>query len=144
MKKSFHSYRYSIWIDRRQAMILTISPEGVKTFETIESENTKPERFDGEGTNKISEFGFTISRESTEQEKFNNRHQVYLKKVLSALKGVNALLILGSGETRFELQNALEKNKMFNGIWVENKASKKINQRELEIETENHFNLHLS
>ena len=80
----------------------------------------------------------------TEQEKFNNRHQVYLKKVLSALKGVNALLILGSGETRFELQNALEKNKMFNGIWVENKACKKINQRELEIETENHFNLHLS
>lgn len=144
MKKSYHSYRYSVWIDRRQAMILTITPEGVKTFEIIESENSRPEKFDGEGTNKISNFGVTISRESSEQERFNNHHQTYLKKVLNVLKGVNALLILGSGETRFELQNALEKNKMFNGIWVENKACKKITQRELEIETENHFNLHLS
>ena len=46
--------------------------------------------------------------------------------------------------TNLNLQNAIEKNKVFNGIWVENKASKKLSQRELEVETENHFNLHLS
>jgi hypothetical protein len=53
-------------------------------------------------------------------------------------------LILGSGETRFELQNTIEKSKVLQGIWIENKASKKLTKRELEVETENHFNFHLS
>ena len=144
MKKSIHSNRYAIWIDRRHAMILNISPEGEKTFITIESENSRPERFDGEGTNKTGMLGTTISRETNMQDRNNNYHQTYLKKVVSVLKGVNSLLILGSGDTRYDLQNAIEKNKVFNGIWVENKASKKLTQRELEVETENHFNLHLS
>ena len=89
-------------------------------------------------------LGTTLSRETNMQDRNNNYHQNYLKKVVSVLKGVNALLILGSGDTRYDLQNAIEKNKVFNGIWVENKASKKLTQRELEVETENHFNLHLN
>jgi len=74
----------------------------------------------------------------------NTYQQNYLKKVVAELKNVNAILIRGSGDTRFELQNTSEKSKLFNGIWVENMASKKPTQLELEIETENHFNLHLT
>jgi hypothetical protein len=144
MKKSNNTLRYAIWIDRRNAKILSIAADGTTTFKTIESDHSRPERFKGETTNKTGLFRTTLSKESTEQEKMNNYQQNYLKKVVAELKNVNALLIVGSGDTRFELQNAIEKSKLFNGIWIENRASKKLTQRELEIETENHFNLHLS
>jgi hypothetical protein len=60
------------------------------------------------------------------------------------LENANAILILGSADTRFELQNAIEKNKQMNSVWIENRAEAKLDRRGLELEMEKHFNLHLS
>lgn len=144
MKKSLNNRRYSIWIDRRNAKILAIEPDGTKQHIELFSDHWQRERFDGEATDKTSLFGTTLSREKHDQQRDNNYHQKFLKKVISNLSGVNALLILGSGDTRFELQNAIEKSKLLQGVWIENKACKKLTERELEIETEAHFNFHLS
>jgi hypothetical protein len=62
--------------------------------------------------------------------------------VVSNLDHANAILILGSGDTRFELQNAIDKSKSMNGVWVENKASPRIPIRAIETEMERHFNFH--
>jgi hypothetical protein len=64
-------------------------------------------------------------------------------KVANEIKEVNAVLILGSGETRFELENLLLKRKNNHSSWIENKPYKKLNKRGLELEMEKHFNLHL-
>ena len=144
MKKSNNNLRYAIWIDRRTAKILCISPDGTTNFKSIESDNSRPDRFPGEETSKTGLFRTTLSRQKNMQEKTNNHHHQYLQKVVSELKDANALLILGSGDTRYELQNLVEKSKILNGIWIENRAAKKLTQRELEVETENHYNLHLS
>lgn len=144
MKKSNNNRRYSIWIDKRIAQILAIDPDGKKHYSEIHSAYADRERFKGEKTDKIGLFRTTLSREKHYQQRTNHYHQKFIKEVVSSLNGVNALLIIGSGDTRFELQNAIEKNKMLNGIWIENKPSKKLTKRELEIETENHFNVHLS
>jgi hypothetical protein len=37
----------------------------------------------------------------------------------------------------------LNKRKNNNGAWIENRAAQKLTKRELEIEMEKHFNLHL-
>jgi hypothetical protein len=144
MKKSSNNLRYTVWIDRRNAKILSIEPDGTKHYTELTAEHTKFERFKGETSDKTGLFGTTLSREKHDQQRENNYNQVFLKKVVSAITNLNALLILGSGDARFELQNAIEKNKLFKDIWIENKPCKKITQRELELETEKHFNFHLS
>ncbi len=144
MKKTSHNLRFSIWIDSRIAIILKVGPDGNKELKIIESDNSRRERFNGEGTNKTGLFGTYQAPDDKVQHRWNNHHINYLKKVADELINVNALLILGSGDTRYELQNIISKGRHHNGIWIENKSMKKITPRELELETEKHFNMSFS
>ncbi|MEY2811884.1 MAG: hypothetical protein RI991_879 [Bacteroidota bacterium] len=138
-----NNQRYAVWIDKRKAMILKTGIDTEPTFMEIESNVSRPERFEGEQTNKTGLFRTTISRQKHTQERTNNYITEYVTKVANEIKEANAVLILGSGETRFELQNLLNKRKNNHSAWIENKASKKLNKRGLELEMEKHFNLHL-
>lgn len=143
MKKSNNTNRYAIWIDKKKAMILKAGSDTETDYVEIASGNAERIRFKGEDTNKVGLFRTTLSQEKHMQEKANNENARFIQKVVAVIKHANAILILGSGTTRFDLQNALQKNKEVNGAWIENKAYKKISRRELELEMENHFNLHL-
>jgi len=138
-----NNQRYAVWIDKRKAMILKTGTATEPTFLEIESNVSRPERFEGEQTNKTGLFRTTISRQKHAQERTNNYITEYVTKVANEIKEANAILILGSGETRFELQNLLNKRKNNHSAWIENRASKKLNKRGLELEMEKHFNLHL-
>ncbi len=144
MKKSNNHSRYAIWIDRRHAMILKSGPDNISSYLEIESEIANRERFGGETTNKTGMLGISLAPEKRIQAKTNNQVHQFVKKVTAELKNANAILILGSGDTRFELQHAIQKSKQLQGNWIENKSSKKITRRELELEMEQHYNLHLS
>jgi hypothetical protein len=144
MKKSNNHYRYAVWIDRKHAMILKSGSVSSAAYLEIASDVISHERFEGEKTNKTGMLGISLAPEKRIQAKANNQLQQFVKKVASEIKNANAILILGSGETRFELQHAIQKNKLLNGVWLENKPCKKITRRELELEMEQHFNLHLS
>ncbi len=144
MKKSNNHYRYAVWIDRRHAMILKSGSDSSAAYSEIASDVATHDRFEGEKTNKTGMLGISLAPEKRIQAKANNQLHHFVKKVASDLKNANAILILGSGETRFELQHAIQKNKQLNGVWMENKPCKKISRRELELEMEQHFNLHLS
>ncbi len=144
MKKSSHTNRYAVWIDKKKAMILKAGPEASSEYQEIESGNAERIRFKGEETNKVGLFRTTLSQEKHMQEKSNNQHAKFIQKVSSVISNANAILILGAGTARFDLQNALFKNKESNGAWIENRAHKKLTRRGLEMEMEHHFNLHLS
>jgi hypothetical protein len=144
MKSSVNAYRYGVWIDRKHAMIIRIDPEGNPHYTELASGLESRPRFPGETTNKTGMLGTTITWQKKAQERENNSIQQFVKKVVSALENANAILILGSADTRFELQNAIEKNKQMNSVWVENRAEAKLDRRGLELEMEKHFNLHLS
>lgn len=142
MKKSQQQMRYGIWIDKKQATIIKVAPDGTKDYIKVKSHAPMHERFNGEATSKTGLFGTTISREKKMQGKQNNSVQHFIKEVVSNLDQANAILILGSGDTRYELQNAINKSKTMNGVWIENKASAKMPIRAIETEMEKHFNLH--
>lgn len=135
--------RYAVWIDKRKAMILRSDAEGENSYLEIESNVSRPERFEGEETSKTGLFRTTLSNQKRKQERENNHITEYVMKVANEIKEVNAVLILGSGETRFELENLLLKRKDNQSAWIENKPHKKLNKRGLELEMEKHFNLHL-
>jgi hypothetical protein len=143
MKKSPNQTIYAIWIDRKHAMVMKTSTEGEPTFIEIKSAAGTRERFNGETTNKTGMLGTSIDWQKKMQEKENNHVQQLLKKVLTELHHAKEILILGSGDTRYELQNAIEKSKLLQGIPIRNRAFRKITKRELELEMEKEFSLHL-
>lgn len=142
MKKTLLQNRYGIWIDKKQATIIRVGPDGAKDYIKVKSHVPFLQRFKGETTNKTGLFGATISREKKMQGKQNNSIHHFIKEVVSNLDHANAILILGSGDTRFELQNAINKSKTMNGVWIENKAYPKVPIRTIETEMEKHFNFH--
>jgi hypothetical protein len=143
MKKSNNNTRYGLWMDSRHAKILKIQADGTVSFKEMDASNGKRERFAGESTNKTGMLGTTLSPEKRMQARENNHLNKFIKAIVSELEHANAILILGSGEARFELQNAIHKSKTLNGVWIENRASSKLSRRELEMETEKHYNLSL-
>lgn len=141
MKKATNNLRYGLWLDSRHAKILKIFPDGKIEFHELQSENAKRQRFSGETTNKTGMLGITLSPEKKMQARENNHLNKFMKAIVSHLDHANAILILGSGDARFELQNTINKSKTMNGVWIENKPSVKLSRKELEIETEKHYSL---
>ena len=144
MKKAANQTLYTVWIDRKHAMIMKTTEQGAPTYSELKSSAGARERFNGETTNKTGMLGTSISWEKKKQEKENNHVHQFLKKVMEEFQQAKEILILGSGDTRYELQNAIEKNKALNGVKVSNRASRKITRRELELEMEKEYHLHLS
>jgi hypothetical protein len=142
MKKSANQTIYAIWIDRKHAMVMKTTTQGEPEFIEIKSAAGR-ERFSGETTNKTGMLGTSIDWQKKMQEKENNHVQQFLKNVVAEIQHAKEILILGSGDTRYELQNAIEKNKLLQGIPLKNRAFRKITKRELELEMEKEFSLHL-
>jgi hypothetical protein len=125
-------------------MIIKIDAEGNPEYAEIISGLGTRTRFEGETTTKTGMLGKTISWQKKSQEKENNYMKKFVTKVVDSLQNANAVLILGSADTRFELQNAIEKCKTLQDIWIENRPEVKLDRRGLELEMEKHFNLHFS
>jgi hypothetical protein len=123
-------------------MVMKATTQGEPEFIELKS-GAGRERFNGEESNKTGMLGTTIDWQKKMQEKENNQVQQFLKKVIDQLQHAKEILILGSGDTRYELQNAIEKCKMLQGVPVKNRAFRKITKRELELEMEKEFSLHL-
>ena len=142
MKKSANQTIYAIWIDRKHAMVMKSTTQGEPEFIEIKS-GAGRERFNGETTNKTGMLGTSINWQKKMQEKENNHVQQFLKKVIDQIHQAKEILILGSGDTRYELQNIIEKSKTLQEVPLKNRALRKINKRELELEMEKEFSLHL-
>jgi hypothetical protein len=125
-------------------MIIKIDAEGNQAYSEIISGLGTRTRFEGETTNKTGMLGTTLSWQKKSQEKENNYMKKFVTKVVDSLQNANAVLILGSADTRFELQNAIDKSKTMHDTWIENKPEEKLDRRGLELEIEKHFNLHFS
>lgn len=108
----------------------------------IKSDAGTRDRFNGETTNKTGMLGTTLNWEKKTQEKENNQVQQFLKKLMAEFQYAKEILILGSGDTRYELQNAIEKNKILQGVKINKRAFRKVTKRELELEMEKEFGLH--
>jgi len=140
MKKSPNQTIYAIWIDRKHAMVMKATTQGEPEFIEIKS-GAGRERYNGETTNKTGMLGTSLDWQKKMQERENNHVQQYLKNVLDQFQHAKEILILGSGDTRYELQNIIEKSKLLQGVPVKNRAFRKITKRELEMEMEKEFNL---
>jgi hypothetical protein len=139
MKKDHHDLLYSIWIDSRTAMIIRDEPHGTHHFEVIHNEYDAQDRFEGETDDKTGLFGATISRQLHDQNRGHEHIKKFIKEVAHKVRYAHTVHIMGSGETRFALQNEIESQKDLANIIITNSACKKLTRQEFEMEAEKLF-----
>lgn len=141
MKKTNIKNRYAIWIDHHKAIMLCADAGGNLTEEDMISPVGHRERFAGEETNKTNSSGHIVSNESHRQHKEENDFHGFLKNIVSKLNQPDGLLIMGPGDARHELQNAVEKEKSLKGLNLENRPADKMNEYELTAAMKEYFHL---
>jgi len=96
-----------IWIDTREAMIVTVNEEGSST-RVIDSKVETRERVEGESKD-ISRFGDqSIDHEKAKEHRVDHAKKHFLKKVMSELGTVDELVLFGPAGMKNELKKAIE------------------------------------
>ena len=93
-----------LWIDHRQAIVVMLSAGEEKT-EHISSEAEKHVRFSG--GSRFDGAGTSLE-EDQQDRRFGNHLSQYYDKVITMIRAAEAILILGPGEAKGELQQRLE------------------------------------
>ena len=132
MKKDLHDLIYTIWIDKKTAMIMRDEPKGTHHFEVMHNEAGERERFKGETTNKTGILGKTKDRQPQAQHKENQELLHWVKEISHKLRYAQTVHILGSGTVRHLLQNEIEQNKELLNITITNSACRKLTAEEFQ------------
>ena len=120
-----------LWIDHREAVIVSLTDRVQKTKRII-SDTDKHVRFSG-GAGKTSS-------EDQRDRRFTGQLDKYYDRVVSCIRDADAILILGPGEAKVELQARLEKEALGGRIagietvdkMTEHQIAAKVRQRFLE------------
>src|SRR5713226_2757608 len=100
-----------VWIDRRKAVIATVSDKGEET-KVIESNVEKqPGRFAGVRSTTPYESQKVPADDSREREFAGHLHGYY-DAVIAAIRDAGSILIFGPGEAKGELKKRLERDRL--------------------------------
>lgn len=123
-----------LWVDHRQAIIVTLSAEGEKT-EHIRSGMEKHVRFSG---GSRFDGGGTSQEEDQQDRRFENQLNQYYDKVVACVREADAILIFGPGEAKGELQQRLEHEQLSKRI-VGVETTDKMTDRQIAAKVRHHF-----
>lgn len=96
-----------LWIDHRQAVIVILLNKG-EELEHVTSGMSKRIRYSGASQSQDTAGSHTDAAEDTRDRRFGNYLKEYYDTVISHLRGVDSILIIGPGEAKGELQKRLE------------------------------------
>ena len=96
-----------LWIDHREAVIVTVAPKGSAAGEAINhihSEIAEQGRFSANAPDG--------SPEDRRDRRFGGHLHHYYGEVIAAIRDADSILIFGPGEAKGELKNQLEHEKL--------------------------------
>jgi len=100
-----------LWIDRRKAVIVLISPRGEETMEIQSNIEKHPGRAES-GRSSAPYEAQLVKADNSQERKLTGELTQYYAEVMAALRGVESLLIFGPGEAKGELKNHLDHAKL--------------------------------
>lgn len=124
-----------LWIDHRQAVIVTITDEGEETKQ-IESGMEKHVRFSG-GSGARELHGIQES-EDKQDRRFGDHLNAFYDAVIVSIRDADSILIFGPGEAKVELKNRLESQHL-GGRIIGVETSDKMTDRQVAAEVRQHF-----
>ena len=96
-----------LWIDHRQAVIVTFVGQAEVT-KRIVSNMEKHVRYSGASHPKDQTESHDDSAEDIRDRRFDDHLSTFYDEVIACLSDIDAILILGPGEAKVELQKRLE------------------------------------
>ena len=122
--------RTGIWLDKEQAIIISLSA-GKHTVKRLESKITTRERFPGEGK-RFGRFGSQyLSLESKKRNMVKNQSEGYLKKIISEIKYVDKLVLFGPAEMKVQLKKAILKNNLISNKLIAVESADNMTENQL-------------
>lgn len=97
-----------LWIDHREAIIVTLTGEAEVTT-IIDSESGKHIRYSGSSHSKTPAGLKEVTSEDGRDRKFENVLNEFYDEVVAAVRGAEAIQIFGPGEAKGELEKRLER-----------------------------------
>jgi stalled ribosome rescue protein Dom34 len=130
--------RFGIWIDHRKAVIVRIEGKEEEILE-IKSNIEKRVRLSG-GSRSSTPYGpqDTVS-EGQKDRKYLNHLEQYYDKIALAIKGAEALIILGPGEAKMEFKKYLEKSKELGPQIEQVETADKMTDRQIAAKVRKYF-----
>ena len=125
------NHKVGIWIDRKRAVIVSASADGVTT-KTLASEVGAHPRYSGQ-----QEGG----GEKRYEERRGQDLDRYYDDVISQLWQPNAFLIFGPGEAKLELKERLSRTKAFTERTVDVETSDKLTDPQIVAKVKEHFGI---
>lgn len=109
--KAYQKNYAGLWIDRRQAVIVSITDEG-ETIEHIESNIERKVRLSGGSRTGKTPYGpQQVSVDGKQEARIKLQLRQYYQEIIRRIQDANQILILGPGEAKTELKKELEKSR---------------------------------
>jgi hypothetical protein len=104
-------YKAGVWIDHRKALIVVVTPAGERTTLIISKVEKHPQR-SGDSPLKGRYAADQVPADDSRQKAYTGELNIYYDTVIAAVRGAEALVILGPGEAKGELRKRLVRNKL--------------------------------
>lgn len=126
-----------VWIDHREAVIVTTGPAGERTSVILSKVEKHPERT-GDSPLHGRYEARQVPADDRRQRALTGELNTYYDAVLEAIQGVESLLIYGPGEAKGELRKRLEK-KGFGGQIAAVETADRMTDRQMAAKTREYF-----
>lgn len=108
--KAYRKNYAGIWIDHRQAVIVSITEAG-ETIERIESDTERKVRLSGGSRTGKTPYGpQQVAVDGKQEERIKRQLRQYYQEIIRKIKDANKILIFGPGEAKTEFKKELEKS----------------------------------
>jgi stalled ribosome rescue protein Dom34 len=126
-----------LWIDHRQAIVVTFVGQA-EVIKRIVSNMEKHVRYSGASQPKDQTESHDDSAEDIRDRRFDEHLSTFYDEVIASLSEVDAILILGPGEAKVELQKRLEAQEP-RGRIVAIEAADKMTDGQIAAQIRQHF-----
>ena len=135
-----------IWLDRRQAYIVTlledkfVSDEVKTIFECIES-NVEPRvRLSGGSRTRRTPYGpQEIAVDGKQEKRIKQQLRQYFNRIIHAIKDASMIFIMGPGEAKVEFKRYLERSGQMADRIVKSETADKMTVNQIKAKTKDFF-----
>jgi hypothetical protein len=132
--------KVGIWIDHRQAVIVSVSDDHVAT-KTLESNVGPHSRYSGRAGSTMPEGPQDEGGEKKYEERYREHLDRYYDEVISQLRQPEALLILGPGEAKLQLKERLTHSRALSTCRVAIETTDKLTDSQIVAKVKEHYGI---
>ncbi|MDH3796988.1 MAG: hypothetical protein OET21_18570 [Desulfobacterales bacterium] len=129
--KAYQRNYAGLWLDHRQAVIVSITDEG-ENIKRIDSGIERKVRLSGGSRTAKTPYGpQQVSVDGKQQERINRQLHQYYQQIIRRIRDAAKILILGPGEAKTELKKEMEKSRELAAKKITVEPADKMTERQI-------------